>query len=228
MTTSSELRLLAVEGLMGKTLAGARVYSARTMATWKGEYPMLYLHSPIEDMESLGRNGSPQFTVTSTLVISVRVQEKNLPRNGGAALVLLDLETIQQQIKMALINYPPLMSRLQQYPFIRSEMHESGEGESELGELVMQIGMEFYQGPEDFYPMKEASGHPPFDLVAESVVQPIIQLDGLSVTNDLHNVFDPTGTYADPPFPDSVTPAPRTVGPDGRAEGGLSFEFSQE
>jgi hypothetical protein len=207
MTTSSELRLLAVEGLMGKTLAGTRVYSARTMATWKGEYPMLYLHSPIEDMESLGRNGGPQFTVTSTLAISARVQEKNLPRNGGAALVLLDLETIQQQIKMALINYPPLMSRLQQYPFIRSEMHESGEGESDLGELVMQIGMEFYQGPEDFYPFTPDT------------------LEQVNVTADLLNVFDGNGTYPDAPFPDAVQPAPRNSGPDGRAEGELTFVF---
>lgn len=207
MTTSSELRLLAVEGLMGKTLAGTRVYSARTMATWKGEYPMLYLHSPVEDMESLGRNGGPQFTVTSTLAISARVQEKNLPRNGGAALVLLDLETIQQQIKMALINYPPLMSRLQQYPFIRSEMHESGEGESDLGELVMQIGMEFYQGPEDFYPFTPDT------------------LDEVHITSDLINVFDGNGTYPDAPFPDAVTPSPRNSGPDGRAEGEQTFVF---
>lgn len=76
--------------------------------------------------------------------------------------------------------------------------------------------------------MEEASVQPPFDPVAESVVQPIIPLDGVSVTSDLHNVFDPTGTYADPLFPDSITPAPRDVGPDGRAEGGLSFEFPQE
>lgn len=207
MTTSSELRLLAVEGLMGKTLAGTRVYSARTMATWKGEYPMLYLHSPVEDMESLGRNGGPQFTVTTTLAISARVQEKNLPRNGGAALVLLDLETIQHQIKMALINYPPLMSRLQQYPFIRSEMHESGEGELDLGELVMQIGMEFYQGPEDFYPFAPDT------------------LEQVNITADLLNVFDGNGTYPDAPFPDAVQPAPRNSGPDGRAEGELTFVF---
>ena len=207
MTTSSELRLLAVEGLMGKTLAGTRVYSARTMATWKGEYPMLYLHSPVEDMESLGRNGGPQFTVTSTLAISARVQENNLPRNGGAALVLLDLEMIQQQIKMALINYPPLMSRLQQYPFIRSEMHESGEGESDLGELVMQIGMEFYQGPEDFYPFTPDT------------------LEQVNITADLLNVFDGNGIYPDAPFPDAVSPAPRNSGPDGRAEGELTFVF---
>jgi hypothetical protein len=207
MTTSSELRLLAVEGLMGKTLAGTRVYSARTMATWKGEYPMLYLHSPVEDMESLGRNGGPQFTVTTTLAISARVQEKNLPRNGGAARVLLDLETIQHQIKMALINYPPLMSLLQQYPFIRSEMHESGEGELDLGELVMQIGMEFYQGPEDFYPFAPDT------------------LEQVNITADLLNVFDGNGTYPDAPFPDAVQPAPRNSGPDGRAEGELTFVF---
>jgi len=225
MTTTSELRQLAVIGLAGKTLAGDNVFSARTWATWKGTYPVLYLHSPLEDMDSLGRNGGPQFTVTATLAISARVEVKAKPRNAGAGEALLELETIQNQIKMALINYPPLMSRLQQYPFIRSEIHENSEGETELAELVMQIGMEFYQGPEDFYPLEGPDYSPPFDPVAASIVQPIVPLAELNTTDDLTNVADPSGTYPDAAFPGAVTPAPRTAGPDGRAEGGLTIDF---
>ena len=228
MTTTSELRQITAEALKVGTAAGNNVFAARTWPTWSGSYPIIWVHSPAEDKESLGRQGGPQFTVTATIRISARIQLKALPKNGAAAAMILALEGIQRQIERALINFPPLMSRLQQFPFIRSEMVESDEGDQSLGELVMDVGMEFYQGPEEFYPMEEASDHPPFDPVAESVVQPITPLDGLSVTNDLHNVFDPIGTYADPPFPDSVTPAPRDVGPDGRAEGGLSFEFPQE
>ena len=228
MTTTSDLRLLAVEGLMGKTIAGSNVFSARTWPTWKGSYPILYLHSPVEDMASLGTNGGPQFTVTATLRVSARVEVKALPKNAGAAEAMVQLEIIQQQIKMALINFPPLMSRLQQFPFVRSEIHEDGTGETELAELVMDIGMEFYQGPEDFYPLEGTSDDPVFDPVAASVIQPIVPLTEFNVTADLINVADPTGTYPDPPFPGAVTPAPRTVGPDGRAEGGLTFEFPQE
>ena len=60
---------------------------------------------------------------------------------------------MQRQIKSALINYPPLMARLQQFAFVRSQIQEDGEGALELAELVMDIGMEFYQGPEEFYPI---------------------------------------------------------------------------
>jgi len=229
MTTTSELRQITAEALKVGTAAGNNVFAARTWPTWSGSYPIIWLHSPAEDKESLGRQGGPQFTVTATIRISARVQLKALPKNAAAGAMILALEGLQRQIERALINFPPLMSRLQQFPFIRSEMAESDEGDQNLGELVMDVGMEFYQGPEEFY-LSEAPLEPsPFDPAAEVAgVQPIIPLDGLSVTSDLRNVFDPTGTYADPPFPDSVTPAPRTVGPDGRPEGGLSFEFPQE
>jgi len=107
-------------------------------------------------------------------------------------------------------------------------MDEDGEGEQHLGELTVDVGMEFYQGPEDFYPLEGEVIEPPFDAVNAAMVQPIVPLTEFNVTTDLVNVADPTGTYPDAPFPDVVTPAPRTAGPDGRAEGGLLFEFPQE
>ena len=210
MTTTSELRLITAEALKAGTAAGSNVFAARTWPTWNGSYPIIWLHSPAEEKESLGRQGGPQFTVTATIRISARVQLKALPQNAAAAAMILALEEIQSQIERALINYPPLMSRLQQFPFIRSEMVDSDEGAQNLGELVMDVGMEFYQGPEEFYQI------------------PTDPLDELSITSDLLNVVDATGTYPDPMFPDSVSPAPRVIGPDGRAEGFLSYEFPQE
>lgn len=210
MTTTADLRRLTMEALKGATAAGDNVFSARSWPIAKGDYPLLYLHSPAEDMESLGRNGAPQFTVTAVIRVSARIQLKALPGNAAAAKSIDELEVFQQQIKRALINYPPLMERLQQFPFIRSQIQEDGDAALELAELVMDIGMEFYQGPEEFYPV------------------PTDPLHELSITSDLLNVVDATGTYLDPMFPDSVTPAPRVVGPDGRAEGFLSYEFPQE
>ncbi|MDY7560216.1 phage tail protein [Pseudomonas sp. CCC3.2] len=228
MTTTSDLRLLSAEGLKGKTLAGNNVFLARTWATWDGSYPILYLHSPGEDMQSLGDVSAPQFTVTATIRVSARVEVRNLPRNGGAAAALAELEVIQQQIKMALINFPPLMKRLQQYPFVRSEIRESGEGDSELAELVMDIGMEFYQGPEDFYPLAAEIPGPPLDPAAEvAAIKPIMPLEQVYITNDLTNVVDMLGTYDNPPFPLAVNPAPRSVGPDGRSEGTLDIHLTQ-
>ncbi|UPG89271.1 hypothetical protein L2Y96_17995 [Luteibacter aegosomaticola] len=207
MTTSAELRLLAVAALRGTTDAGQNVFAALDYPTWDGSYPILYLHTPSEDKESLGRQGGPQFTVTLTLQVSGRVEVENLQDQTGVAEATVKLEALQRQIELALINNPDLMSQLQQFPFIRTEMKTDGTGDHNLGEIVMSIGLEFYQGPEDFFPI------------------PAEPLEGITVVVDSTNVYDPTGTYVDPMFPDAATPAPRTEGPDGRAEGGLEINF---
>lgn len=229
MTTTSQLRQLAVEALKGATRAGANVFAARTWATNTGKYPLLYLHTPEEDMESLGRNGAPQFTVTATLRIDARVEVKSLPNNGGAARAILELESIARQIKRALINNPALMSRLQQFPFIRTEMRDDAEGATEIAEMVMHVAMEFYQGPEEFYPLEGEEDPEDFDAAAEiAAIQPIVPLEQIGIVADLVNVADRSGTYDNPPFPEAVTPAPRDVGPDGRAEGSLLIDLPQE
>lgn len=53
-------------------------------------------------------------------------------------------------------------------------------------------------------------------------------LEGITLTADLTNVADPTGTYPDPAFPAAVKPAPRTEGPDGRVEGFVNVQFEND
>jgi len=160
MTTSRDLRELAVQGLLAPnpvslaanaTDAGANVYSPRTWATWDGKYPMLIVQTPDEDGQSWGPHGPPAFTVTTTLRITARAQATAQTNDQASAIVEEQLEALREQIKAALINYPPLMSLLQQYPFFRSTLNPSGEGQSPIGNLVIDIGMEFVQGPHDFF-----------------------------------------------------------------------------
>lgn len=209
MTTTADLRTIAVAGLKGNTDAAANVFDILDWPTWSGSYPVIYLQTPSEDKEGLGPNGAPQFKVTATLRISARVQMPAQANGAGAAAALVALENLQRQIEVALINYTPLMILLEQIPFVRVEKKVVGEGNQNLAELVMETGLEFYQGPEDFYVI-------PTDALTE------ITLDA-----DLGNVFDPTGTYPNPPFPASVLPAPRTGGPDGRSEGGFDITLPQ-
>lgn len=228
MTTTSDLRELTAEALRGKTLAEGRVYSARTWATWSGLYPVIIIGSPAEDMEGLGRAGAPQYTVTTTLRVMARVQVPERPNNAGAAVAQLMLERIQRQVKQAVINNPAIMRRLQQIPFVRSQFVEPEDGAKVLAELVMDVGMEFYQGPEDFFPLDGEADTSEVDAAAEiAAIERLVLLEGFDTTADLVNVADPSGTYDNPPFPAAVQPAPRTHGPDGRAEGGVSLEFSQ-
>jgi hypothetical protein len=164
MTTTAQLRAIAVAALAGATNAGANVFSPLDWPTWSGDYPVLFVTTPDEDAEGLGRNGPPQFNVTATLRVVARVEQISQPSDQGAAVAYAALETLRDQIKVALINYPPLMSLLQQLPFYRTRMSVEAAGEQHLGEVVVDIGLEFYQGPEDFYAI------------------PVVPLQGVDVT----------------------------------------------
>lgn len=210
MTQTADLRAAAVTALTGATDAGVNVFSPLDRPTWAGDYPVLFLSTPEEQKESLGRAGAPQFTVTATLRVIARVTMNQAQKDAGAAKAMVELETLQKQIEVALINNPALMSLLQEFAFVRVTKDTNGDGESNLGELKMDFGLEFYQGPEDFYPI-------PTTALEEAVI------DG-----DLASVFDPNGTYPRSLFPDSVAAAPRTAGPDGRTEIGAEIILPQE
>lgn len=210
MTQAADLRAAAVTALTGTTNAGANVFSPLDRPTWAGDYPVIFLTTPEEQKESLGRQGAPQFTVTATLQVIARISKNQAQKDAGAAQAMVDLETLQRQIEVALINNPTLMSLLQQFAWVRTVKDVNGDSESNLGELKMEFGLEFYQGPEDFYPI------------------PTNPLEEITIDGDLANVFDPSGTYTDPAFPASVEPAPRTAGPDGRMEVGADITLPQE
>ncbi len=152
MTTTADLRLLAVEALTGKTVAGSRVFSPLDQATWDGEYPALFLTTPDEHGESFGRHGAPAFTVTATLRVEARAEEPALPGDAGAARLLVDLEALRDSIKACVINYPPLMSELQQFSYVKSTIvPASKEAADHIGAVVIELGLEFVQGPADFF-----------------------------------------------------------------------------
>lgn len=214
MTTTAQVEALVVAALQvaGATDAGANVFPVLDWPTQDQSYPILYLATPLEEKESLGRQGAPQFTVTATFKICARVKTVAQPGGIGAAAAKTALERLHAQIEVALINNPTLMGPigpLQQIPFVHVEKRISADGNQNLGELVFAIGMEFYQGPEDFYPI------------------PTAPLQQITVDADLIQPYDPNGTYPNPPFPSAVTPAPRTSGPDGRAEGSLVINLPQ-
>lgn len=152
MTTAAQLRAIAVDALTGTTDAAENVFSPRDIPTWDGTYPMLIVVTDDEDGESLGRNGPPQFNVTSTLKVLGRVEQAAQDDDVGAALVYGALETLRDQIKAAVINYTPLMSQLQQFSFFRARMQVGGKEDAaqHQGQVVVEIGMEFFQGPDDF------------------------------------------------------------------------------
>ncbi|MTK12702.1 MAG: ABC transporter permease [Clostridiaceae bacterium] len=208
-TTTPVLLKLVQTVLTGATAAGSNVFVPGDFPTWEGEYPVLLVQAPHERKESQG-NGGINYDVTSTIRITGRV---SAPAQAGdiGALVAEDAAwALARQIEMAVINQYQVMLPLEEMPFIDTQIKVSAEGREHFAEIVMDIGMKFYQGWEAFAPQQAAP------------------LEEVTVTTDLTNIFDPTGTYANPPFPTAVNPVPRTAGPDGRAEGaGLDIHLPQ-
>lgn len=200
MTTTAELRDMVVNCLKGSTDAGAMVYSPRSWPTQDNHYPYLMVQVPEESMDSLGRN-VPQFNTVATIRVMARVQQMGESDDQAAAKAEAALETLKGQILTAVINSSPLTQSIQQFLSVHTAMKIDSSGGTTVGAIAVSFQLEFYQGPEDFYPV---------------VADP---LDDIDIRADLTNVVDQTGTYPDPDFPTSVTPAPRTVGPDGRNEG---------
>jgi hypothetical protein len=217
-TTTASLMDAVVAALRGATQAQNRVFAPRDWPTFDGVYPAILVQAVRERKESLGRN-VPQFTVTSTLRITGRVSQPagataaGLPlgaqgADAGAIAIEDALWSFQREIETAVINAYGVTILVQQFPSIEAQIMVSAEGKNHLGEVAIDLGLEFYQGPEDFAPPNAI---------------PVTQL---GLVTDLTNVFDPSGTYASE-FPAAVTPAPRTTGPDGRTEGGVLATLPQ-
>jgi hypothetical protein len=152
MTTPGDVREAVAKCLIGNTIAGGSVFTPLDWQTWDGQYPVVIVRAPSTDRESLGR-AQPQFNTTTTIEVVGRI-EIDAPDDFTASLVAeKQTEALEDQIVRALIGYPPVMRALQQYPFVRSRMGFSAKGEQHLAEVVVEIGCEYYQGPEDFRPI---------------------------------------------------------------------------
>lgn len=165
-----------------------------------GKLPVLKVRQGKDRKESNGRNGQTAFTTVSVFLLRVEVSAIS----GPAALLLL--EGFGADIEAAIFKSVPLRAKTQDFRFMETATDVNAEGAMHIGMMDIALGVEML---ETFYP----------DVTAV--------LSEIDLTADLINVADPTGTYPNPPFPDAVKPAPRTEGPDGRAEGFVKATFPQ-
>jgi hypothetical protein len=197
-TARAEYRALLLAVLA--TVPGISLYSPGDWNQTADKLPALKLRQGKDRKESNGRNGQTSFTTVSVFEMQVEVSA----RSGPAAL--LALEGFAADIESAIFKSAPLRAKTQDFLFMVTETDVSADGATHVGTMSIALGVEMF---ETFYPDVNA------------------QLAEIDLTADLVNVADPNGTYPDSPFPDAVTPAPRTAGPDGRAEGFVKVNFSQ-
>lgn len=158
---------LVVTALMGKTNAGNNVFSPLSWSTFANTYPAILVQTIYDEKHSLGPN-APQFTTTTTVLIAVQMQQPagtttttttgatsttNATANEGAITAQPALEAIREQAEQAVINSYDLTRQIQQFKSIRSRMDLSTCSEGQIVQLFMEMDIEYYQGPEDFYPV---------------------------------------------------------------------------
>ncbi|MCC8368099.1 ATP-binding protein [Xenorhabdus sp. PB61.4] len=153
---AAQLRSLVVQALIGKTHAQSRVYSPRDWSTRSEDYPCILVQTPFDHKKSLGRN-APQFHTTTTVRVTGRLEAFDDDLEGGAEQAELALETLREQIERAVINGYALTKVVQQFSEIRSQIDIDANGEGHFAQLLMDIDIEYYQGPEDFYPIETHS-----------------------------------------------------------------------
>ncbi|QHB31877.1 ATP-binding protein [Yersinia canariae] len=150
---TAQIRQLVVSAIKGNTDAETRVYSPRDWPTTEDMYPVILVQTLIEEKQSLGRN-APQFNTITTVRITGRVQELDGEHaDDGADKAELALERLREQIERAVINSYDLTRQIQQFAKVRSTIDLDSSGEGHLAQLLMELDIEYYQGPEDFYPI---------------------------------------------------------------------------
>lgn len=145
------IRLLVIEALKNKTDAGDRVYSPRDWPTTANMYPVILVQTPIDVKSSLGRN-VPQFNTVTTVRLTGRLQElDDAAEDNGAEKAEEALEELREQIERAVINSYELTRKIQQFFQVRSTIGVDADGEGHTAQLLMELDIEYYQGPEEFY-----------------------------------------------------------------------------
>lgn len=202
MTGSRQFRLATVAALQSLSLSGKAV-AVDSPGDWNDPpeaLPKIYVRAgTMPEQKTPWNRGAPNFTTTSPIVVTGRVSAIT------AADCQDQLEGLHDLIEQAVLTNYALLAAMQQVP-VSVEWDITGEGEYHLGRVSLTFMFEF---PEVFEP---------------AVTAP---LEGVDIHVDTVAPFDPSGTYANPAFPGSVRPAPRTTGPDGRDEGALEINLPQ-
>jgi hypothetical protein len=195
-----QVRTLALNAL--NTLSGPSVDSPGDWDAQPKDLPNIKLRAIGDRKVSIGRV-PPEFTTTVTLDLLLSAAGKTAEDAQDA------IESLCGQVENVLLTNQPLLAVVQQFNTVASDVSISAAGSQHIAQSRMQLECETF---ETFDPLQVNPG-----------ALPDLQQVGIHV--DATNVADPTGTYPNPPFPQAVTPAPRTAGPDGRDEGHVEINL---
>jgi hypothetical protein len=170
--------------------------------------PVVIVRTGAETKTSTQR-GMPTFTTSCTLEVKATIE-------AITALAAQDaIEALWFSVERALLTDYSLVGMLQQFAGIDSVLEIRAEGSRHLAGIAAAFHCEYFESFD------------PFDAIPAPQTWPVVTTPGVFESIDIHvdtgAPFDADGTYPNPPFPDSIAPAPRTSGPDGRDEGYLDI-----
>lgn len=211
MLARRQIRLAAVAALQTLNLKLLTPGDLPTQGAAK--MPELKVRTEGDSKVSITRS-MPEFNTTVHLVVEVKVTATTESATQDA------LEALCYNVEQALLLNYALIGASQQISSIETTSSISADGRQHFGEALMRVSVETF---EEFDPTVQ----PPLATTWPPVNDPIDPLTSMGIHLDMADPYDPNGTYTGSLFPASVTPAPRTTGPDGRDEGALDITLPQ-
>jgi hypothetical protein len=148
----------------------------------------------VSDGKAAAAKAAPIFNTTVVLEVQLYVS------GTDDALTQDALESLAEQVEGLIFGWTPLVQLVSKFANVQSDVAISTQGNRPVGIVDIKIACETV---ETFAPFEQP-----------------VDLRELGLHLDFQNVaVDRTATYPSPAFPDSVKPAPRKSGPDGRDEG---------
>ena len=213
MTFRRLMRLAVVAALKQANLTvGGIPVDVESPGDWsfsQGGLPAIAVRA-LHDAKSSVAPTEPQFDTSTTIAVKAVVQATTAEAAQDA------LELLWNQVENTILKDYSVVGACKQVLSVDSEQEISSEGQNHLAGVTASFVFESY---EVFDPILPDPTVTPWPVSAP----PTVDVTTVTLDADLTNVFDPTATYPNPPFPSAVAPAPRTSGPDGRAEGGVSL-----
>ncbi len=192
------MRQLVVAALQAAA-AAPTIQSPGDWSVPPSKLPAILVRNGAERKASLGTNGQTQFNTDFVIEIRGIV-------SGSTAEVAQDaLDTLGATIEDILLRDVGIRGETQDFPAIDTTTEYSSDGRVHFAAVSIALHFQIYEA---------------FEPDVNNT------LERMQLTVDLASPFDPNGTYPDPPFPDAIPPAPRSTGPDGRAEGVIDLDFS--
>ena len=191
-----------------KDLNETHIYSPGDWPSDPEKNTVLQVGRLINESKASVSRGQAEFTTTIYITVDGR-----LARDTGEK-ALRDIERLSWKVEQAILTDYNINLNIQQFPTVKTVQEIDSSSGLHVAQFAIEFATEIFQSQEEYYT--------PTQVITPTQV---------AIVLDAANVYDPSGTYtgteSTTQFPDSITPAPRTLGPDGRVEGLIIVDVNQ-